>query len=96
MKILAVEKAMPGISDEMFTSDILRSEAERAWELYRDGIFREMYFTEDHSAVIILEADTPGKALEALDSLPLVSAGLIGFELKTLTPYDGFSRLFKN
>jgi len=34
------------------------------------------------------------RAEAALDSLPLVQAGLIRFELIPLSPYPGFARLF--
>jgi hypothetical protein len=33
-------------------------------------------------------------AKKALDTLPLVKAGLISFELMPLVPYPGFARLF--
>jgi hypothetical protein len=36
----------------------------------------------------------PAAAREAIDSLPLVAAGLIDFDLVPLKPYPGFARLF--
>jgi len=50
MKILAIEKEVPGIADY---KPFLKHEALKAWELYQQGIIRELYFTEnDHSAVL--------------------------------------------
>lgn len=36
------------------------------------------------------------EAHQVLDSLPLVKAGLITFDIIRLTPYTGFARLFAN
>ncbi|MGB8643979.1 MAG: hypothetical protein WCF84_01985, partial [Anaerolineae bacterium] len=71
------------------------AEAARVYELYQAGIVRELYFRADrHEAVLMLEcADLTG-AQAALQTLPLVAAGLITFELIPLTPYTGWERLF--
>ena len=95
MKILAIEREVPGMTEEMFHPH-LEEEAGRVWELYQAGIFREIYFTQEQSAaVIILECAGIDEADRALASLPLVTKGLISFDLLPLIPYPGFSRLFK-
>ena len=95
MKFLALEIEKPGLQEEDFTP-YLEPEAQRAWELYQQGVFRELYFRADrHLAVLVLEAESQPAARQALDSLPLVSAGLIDFEIIPLAPYPGFSRLFR-
>ncbi len=94
MKILAIEKEIPGITEEQCTP-YLRSEAERAWELHQAGIIRELYFRADRSeAVLILECKDVREASEIINSLPLVKNGLITFDLIPLAPYPGFARLF--
>jgi hypothetical protein len=94
MKILALERELPGVTAGQFQSH-LRAEAERAWTLYQDGIIREMYFNGDaHTAVLILECADTDEARRILDTLPLVRAGLITFDVIPLVPYDGFARLF--
>ena len=94
MKILALEKEMPSTTADQFRP-YLAAEAARAWELYQAGVFREMYFRADrHEAVLILECVCVQEAREVLDTLPLVEAGLIAFDLIPLKPYSGFSRLF--
>jgi muconolactone delta-isomerase len=95
MKFLALEKAVPGAAEAAFTDELLREEALRAWELYRQGLIRELYFRADaSSAVLVLECNTPSLAQDTLASLPLVQRGLIAFEVIPLRPYPGFSRLF--
>jgi hypothetical protein len=44
---------------------------------------------------LILECDNEAEVCEALDSLPLVRAGLITFEIIPLIPYSGYTRLFE-
>lgn len=94
MRILAIEKEMPGATAEQFKPH-LKAEAARVWELYQSGVFRELYFRADQSdAVLILECADVEAARHALDTLPLVKAGLIAFDLIPLRPYPGFARLF--
>lgn len=94
MRILAIEKEVPGVTDEQFQPH-LKAEAFRAWELYQAGVIRELYFRADRpDAVLVLECASVEAASEALSTLPLVKAGLIAFDLIPLKPYPGFARLF--
>ena len=94
MKILAIEHELPGASTESF-KPFMKAEAMRAWELHQSGVIREMYFRQDRNeAVLILESSSVGEAKNALETLPLVQAGLISFELIPLKAYPGFARLF--
>ncbi len=94
MKILAMEIETAGVKPEQFGPH-LKAEARRVWELYQTGTIRELYFRADRSeAVLILECADVREARQALDSLPLVQAGLINFEVIPLIPYSGFARLF--
>ena len=94
MKILAIEKEVPGISPDAFRPH-LEAEARKVWELYQDSVIREIYFRQDRSeAVLILECKNVEEAAQHLDALPLVKEGLIAFDVIPLIPYPGFSRLF--
>jgi hypothetical protein len=94
VKILAVEREKAGLFREKF-QPFLKDEARRAWDLYQQGIFRELYFDErQHTAVIVMECESLSAARSVLQTLPLVVAGLIEFEMIPLKPYDGFERLF--
>jgi hypothetical protein len=94
MKILAIEKEVPGITDRQFEPH-LRAEAARAWELHQSGTIRELYFRTDWpGAVLVLECAGVEEARAALNTLPLVARGLIGFDLLPVKAYSGFSRLF--
>jgi hypothetical protein len=89
MKILAIEKEITGVREEEYKPHL------KAWELYQQGIIRELCFTaKDHSAVLILECIDATEADKYLNSLPLVKEGLIKFDILPLIPYSGFARLF--
>lgn len=95
MKILAIERELPGTTDEQFGPEILQAEAARAWELYQAGVVRELYFRADRSeAVLVLECATVEEARDALNTLPLVREQAITFDLIPLRAYPGFARLF--
>lgn len=97
MRILAIERAVRGVSTDRFTRELLESEAEHAWRLHQAGLIRELYFRADrHDAVLVLEAASVDEARAGLAGLPLVEAGLIDFELIPLRAYDGFARLFRD
>lgn len=94
MKILAIERELPGATAEDFRPH-LKAEARRAWELYQAGVFREMYFRADEAvAVLMLECADVGAAQAVLNTLPLVQTGLIAFDVIPLRAYPGFARLF--
>ena len=92
MKILAIEtelKKLNAISDK----EILKDEARVVLELQQKDILQEIYFDENHCAVLILECSGKTEAEKILSGLPLVKNGFIQFEIKELHPYTGFSRL---
>lgn len=96
MKILALEKEVPLVTDEDFHDSLLAEEARRVWELTQAEVIREAYLRKDWpGAVLVLECATVGEAEAVLATLPLVREGLIAFELMPLGPYPGFARLFR-
>ncbi len=95
MKLIAMEHEVSGHSAEAF-QPYLKAEAAHVWQIYQDGLLREMYFRADqHTAVLVLECADEAAARETLDTLPLVKAGLITFDIIPLAPYSGFTRLFE-
>jgi hypothetical protein len=94
MKILALERELPGATTECF-EPLLKDEARCVWRLQQSGVVREIYFhAEQHTAILVLECANMEDARFLLAPLPLVKAGLIDFDLIPLAPYDGFARLF--
>lgn len=96
MKLLAIEVENKGVVGEDF-QPYLEAEARRVWELYQAEIIREVYFeAREHIAILILECESIEEGESVLETLPLVKAGLIHFELKVLGPYTGFARLWSH
>lgn len=84
-----------GREDDPRWPEIRVPEARRAWELYRAGTIRQIWFRADRSnGVLLLEVADLAEARAVVDSLPLVAAGLIDWDLVPLKPYPGFARLF--
>ena len=92
MKILAIETELKKLNAKI-DSEILKDEALTVLELQQKDILREIYFDENHCAVLILECSDKTAAEKILSELPLVKNGYIQFEIKELHPYTGFSRL---
>jgi muconolactone delta-isomerase len=94
MKILAIEKEIQGVTDSDY-APFLEAEARKVWEMQQQGLIREIYFTEEHCAVLILEAADKADAREIIAQLPLVQQKLIDFDIMILNAYPGYARIFK-
>ena len=95
MKIIALEREIKGINWEN-SGQLLEQEAHHVFQLYLSDCLREIYFTEEKNAVLILETMDKQSAKSVLDALPLVKSGKIKFEIMELKPYSGFERIIKN
>jgi len=94
MKILALEKEIEGAKWEN-TENLLEQEAQHVFQLYLSDSLREIYFTEERNAVLVMEAEDKEAAKILLDTLPLVKSGKIRFETMELRPYTGYERIMK-
>jgi hypothetical protein len=92
MKILAIETELKKLNART-NNEILKQEALAVLDLQQKDIVRNIYFDENHCAVLVLECFDKTEAKEILSALPLVKNGYIRFELTELHPYTGFSRL---
>ncbi|MEX1377971.1 MAG: hypothetical protein AB1Z23_10950 [Eubacteriales bacterium] len=92
MKYLAIEKEITSI-DWQSAGEILKKEARQVFEIYLEGILREIYLTEHNNAVLILECKDEDEAREALGTLPLVKEKMIEFDIVQLLPYRGMLRI---
>jgi muconolactone delta-isomerase len=96
MRILAIERPVPGVSPVQFTPELATAEDRRVWELHQQGAIRELFFRADEPvALLMLESADVAEARAVLATLPLVLTGLIEFEVVPLRAYPGFARLFE-
>jgi muconolactone delta-isomerase len=90
--VAAVRRNLERFSASDFTPELLEAEAERARQLYADGVFRQMWGRADSpGAVIVLEAGSADEAQAVLASLPLAVREMLTLDLLVpVTPYRGF------
>ena len=93
MKILAIEKVIPGVDWSTVSKELLAQEAHNVCRMYLMEQLREHYFNEEKGAVLVLECDSKAHAQELLRKLPLVEKNLIAFEIMELHPYTGYDRI---
>jgi len=94
MKLLAIEQETSSVNWDN-ESEVLINESYQVYHLFQEGIIRDIYFTENENAVIILECASKEEAVNLLSTLPLVKAGFITFEVMELRPYSGFDRIIQ-
>jgi hypothetical protein len=93
MRILAIEKEIPGTDWSAVSKELMAQEALAVHKMYLSGALREHYFNEEKCVVLVLECTDKARATELLDKLPLVKMNLIAFEIMELHPYTGYERI---
>jgi hypothetical protein len=93
MKILAIEKEVPGVDWSTVSNELLAQEALDVYRMYLAGLLREHYFNEEKCAILVLECESKTQAQELLGKLPLVENNLIAFEIMELHPYTSYDRI---
>ncbi|MDY0093643.1 MAG: hypothetical protein RBT80_13170 [Candidatus Vecturithrix sp.] len=74
-------------------SELLMDEAKHVWSLYKKGIIRNIWFSENKDALLMIESENREQVKTILDDFPLVKANLIEYKITLLLPYTGFERL---
>ena len=94
MQFLLLAQVIEGTPDDRLVP-LLKPEAVRAWELYTAGTLRSLHSRTDVRGVVgMLEGADLAEVKRAVDSLPLVQAGMLKTDIIALKPYVGFERLF--
>src|SRR5215472_12676230 len=93
MKLLAIGRPRAG-ADVREIGVHAAAEMQALWDLYTAGTVREMYALRSPGAVLVLEAATAADAAAAVKRLPLVTAGVIEFDVIELHPFTALSMAF--
>lgn len=95
MQHIAILKLNPEATEEAQARH-RRAEVERVWELTVSGTLRSINFFSGEGRGAVLHLETPDRpsAEQAVNSLPMVSAGLLHAEILTLAPFTGLAALF--
>ena len=94
MKMLSILTSKPDkqLSDLM---PLRIPEEKQVWELYMQGIIREMYWDGERIRVIfVLEVNDLQAAETAISSFPMVQAGLFDIQFIPLGPWQPLEVLF--
>lgn len=96
MKILVLAKRHNQVPIETM-QPYFPAEVQAIWDLYTQGIIRELYTRADQpgAAVLMVECATPEAARQALSKLPLVGMNMLDLELVPFAPFTNLSLLFK-
>lgn len=94
MKILAIEMEIEGAKWDNKEA-LLKEEAQHVFQLYLSDNLREIYFTDENNAVLVLETKDKEMAKELLEDLPLVKNKKIHFSIIELKPYTGYNRIIQ-
>ncbi|WP_432377385.1 superoxide dismutase [Duganella sp. P38] len=95
MKLLCLDIPQPGVTPDQYRPHLL-DEVRYAWELHRTGIIREIYARQDRPGVaIVVECASPAAAREAMAAFPLVTQGLIDWEIIPLGVFTGWEALWQ-
>lgn len=71
-----------------------KAESEQVWKLYTAGLLKEIYLRTDViGAVIIMQCDSKVEAENAINSLPMVKAGLFDVSYMTLSEWPEMTRM---
>jgi hypothetical protein len=72
------------------------AELRALWELYRDGVVREMYSPTGPGAILVLEAESVKEAERRVAQFPLIAAGVMALEVIELRPFAAMEMLFSH
>ena len=94
MQVLAILNLADGKTPEDLAPHA-KAEAEAAWALTKEGVFRSLQLRTDRpGAIALLEVATIEDAQKAIARLPFVELGLLSTEIIPLSPYTGYEALF--
>lgn len=94
MKFFCLDVPRSGATMEQYQPHMI-SEVRHAWQLYKDGFIREIYFRQDRPGVVIVaEGDSVEEVKAALNEFPLAKAGLIDFDMIPVGPFTHWEALF--
>ena len=94
MKLLCLDIPQPNATMEQY-QPYITAEVQHGWNLYKNGIVRDIYFRQDRPGVaIIAEAESIEAARAALMEFPLAKAGFINWDIIPLGPFLNWEILF--
>ncbi len=97
MKILVLPRRREGVPLETMQPHF-NAEVQAVWDLYAQGVVRELYTRADQPGAAILTVESPSvdDARKTLAKLPLVELNMLDLDFIPLAPFTNLSRLFQS
>jgi hypothetical protein len=97
MKILVLPRRREGVPLEAMQPHFT-AEVQAVWDLYAQGVVRELFTRADQPGAAILTIESPSveEAKQALAKLPLVAMNMLDLDFIPLAPFTNLSRLFQS
>ena len=70
------------------------AEAQAVWFHHTSGVLRSIRLHDGPGALLVVEVAGRAQAEQLAGDLPMVRAGLVGFEVLELKPFTGYEALF--
>lgn len=85
MKVFAVGSIRQPLTPEQ-RQQIMPEEVPHTLQMYLDGTIEQFWFRENSGPIFLMSVESVDHAKETLNTLPLVAAGLMKFELMPVGP----------
>jgi hypothetical protein len=94
MKVFAIGSIVKPISDEQL-KEIMPKEVPATLKHYLDGKIEQFWFRENVGPIFLMNVESVDRAKAELDTLPLVAADLMTYELMPVTPLSPLGLLIQ-
>ena len=94
MKVMAVAKQNKPFNPEQ-SKEILQKEVPATLQHYLDGKIEQFWFRENAGPIFLMSVESVEEAKAELDTLPLVAAKLMTYELMPVTTLAPFKLLLQ-
>lgn len=85
MKVFAIASAKPTLTPDELKKH-MPNEVPATLKHYLDGTVEQMWFREGAGPIFLMNVESVDKAKASLDTLPLVAAGHMSYELMPVGP----------
>ena len=94
MKVFAIASAKPTLTPDELQKH-MPNEVPATLKHYLDGTVEQMWFREGKGPIFLMNVESVEKAQASLDTLPLVAAGHMTYELMPVGPLMPLGMLIK-
>ena len=95
MKVMAIASPKVALNPEMLKPH-MPAEVPHTLQLYLDGVVEQFWFREQKGPIFLMNVETVEQAQAVLNTLPLVKADLMTYELMPVGPLAPLGRLIQS